>query len=119
MNILARHHLVEFGSCEPGRINSSPLVGRLLRRLCKRAPLSPVKGIQHKFSPHGLTVVFILKESHIAFSSWPEYGYACVNLLLCGDDLDLRGVFRELGDALGARKFRYRKWSCFEPTRRR
>jgi S-adenosylmethionine decarboxylase len=41
----------------------------------------------HRFSPHGLTGVVVLAESHISIHTWPEYGYAAVDVFTCGETL--------------------------------
>jgi S-adenosylmethionine decarboxylase len=41
----------------------------------------------HHFGPQqGVTGVALLAESHISIHTWPEHGYAAVDIFLCGDD---------------------------------
>ena len=42
----------------------------------------------HKFSPHGVTGVLAIAESHICIHTWPEYGYAAVDVFTCGEGFD-------------------------------
>lgn len=39
----------------------------------------------HTFQPQGVTGVLLLSESHFAIHTWPERGYAMVDLFTCGD----------------------------------
>ena len=39
----------------------------------------------HRFEPCGVTAVGLLAESHISLHSWPEIGYAAVDVFTCGD----------------------------------
>ena len=39
----------------------------------------------HKFSPHGVTAVALLAESHISIHTWPEEGMAVCDVFTCGD----------------------------------
>jgi S-adenosylmethionine decarboxylase len=40
----------------------------------------------HHFTPNGgVSGVAILAESHISIHSWPEYGYAALDIFVCGD----------------------------------
>ena len=40
----------------------------------------------HHFEPNGgVSGVAILAESHISIHSWPEYGYAALDVFMCGD----------------------------------
>jgi S-adenosylmethionine decarboxylase proenzyme len=37
----------------------------------------------HTFPIHGVTGVAVIAESHIAVHTWPEYGYAAVDIFTC------------------------------------
>lgn len=115
MKALARHHLVEYWGLDPRRADSSAAVLAALRALFKQAPLSPVKLTRHHFSPRGLSVLCVLKESHLAFSSWPEHGYATLSLELCGKAPRLEPALAAFGRALGARGRRRRALTCALP----
>ena len=39
----------------------------------------------HRFSPHGLTAVWILGESHCALHTYPEHNFLAVDCFTCGD----------------------------------
>ena len=39
----------------------------------------------HRFTPNGgVSGVAVLAESHISIHSWPEYGYAALDVFMCG-----------------------------------
>ena len=39
----------------------------------------------HKFSPQGVSGVVVISESHLAIHTWPELGYAAVDVFTCGE----------------------------------
>jgi len=40
----------------------------------------------HHFTPNGgVSGVAVLAESHISIHSWPEYGYAAIDIFMCGN----------------------------------
>ena len=41
-----------------------------------------------RYQPVGLTVFLPLAESHLLVSTWPEYRFAIVGILLCNDTMD-------------------------------
>jgi len=47
-----------------------------------------IKTIFHTYKPHGLSISCIIKESHITYHTWPEYGYVSIDLFSCGEQLD-------------------------------
>lgn len=42
----------------------------------------------HQFTPYGVTVLIMIAESHLAIHTWPEYGYAAVDIFTCGTTVD-------------------------------
>ncbi len=50
----------------------------------RQAGLTPVANCIHKFDPLGVSGVVILAESHISIHTWPEQGFAAVDILSCG-----------------------------------
>lgn len=54
----------------------------------------------HHFTPHGVTGVVLLAESHVAIHTWPEHGYAAVDVFTCGSgavaEAVLDGIVRRL-----------------------
>ncbi len=59
-------------------------VKKLLFAAARKAKNTPIKAIVHKFSPHGITGVILLAESHIAIHSWPELNYVAIDVFTCG-----------------------------------
>jgi len=47
--------------------------------------MTVINSISHKFSPHGVTALVLLAESHISIHTWPEYGYAAIDIFACGE----------------------------------
>lgn len=45
--------------------------------------LNVVKKLNHIFSPQGITLVYILSESHLIIHTWPESGMIHVDLVTC------------------------------------
>ena len=42
----------------------------------------------HKFNPHGVSGIVVISESHITIHTWPEYGYAALDVFTCGEGFD-------------------------------
>ena len=58
----------------------------------------------HKFNPWGVSGAVIIQESHLTIHTWPEYGYASVDLFTCGDTVNPWLAFKYLEDALKAER---------------
>ena len=44
----------------------------------------------HQFSPQGVTGIISIAESHISIHTWPEFGYAAVDIFTCGTSFEPR-----------------------------
>ena len=44
--------------------------------------------IFHQFSPQGVTGVVAIAESHVCIHTWPEFGYAAVDIFTCGEGFE-------------------------------
>ncbi len=74
-----------------------------LRELCldavARAGLRAVGSVFHPYvdeagQAQGVTGVVLLAESHITIHTWPERGFAAIDLFLCGDTRPARALAR-------------------------
>lgn len=54
--------------------------------------LTVVKKIEHKFTPHGETIVFILSESHFTIHTYPEHRYLTMDIYVCNLSTDLEKI---------------------------
>ena len=88
MKALGRHILVELYDCERGILNNHKLVEQIMVDAAKECGAHVVQSVFHKFNPHGVSGVVVIAESHLAIHTWPEYGYAAVDLFTCGEDVN-------------------------------
>jgi spermidine synthase len=99
---LGRHILVEFMGCQPEVLNDVATIERALTQAARIAGATIVDVSFHAFSPHGVSGVVVIQESHLAIHTWPEYGYAAVDLFTCSDQMDPWDSFDYLKALLGA-----------------
>jgi S-adenosylmethionine decarboxylase proenzyme len=38
----------------------------------------------HQFTPHGMSGMILIAESHVSLHTWPEEGYLAMDILSCG-----------------------------------
>ena len=58
----------------------------------------------HKFSPQGVSGVVVISESHLAIHTWPELGYAAVDVFTCGEEVDPWRACNYICDRFGAQR---------------
>jgi len=99
---LGRHILAEFYDCDPNILNNPDLIESNMVQSAKEANATIVQQNFHHFSPYGVSGVVVIAESHLTIHTWPEYGYAAVDLFTCGDSVDPMISYNFLKTALGS-----------------
>ena len=85
MNFLGKHSIAEYYDCDRDIINDQNLIEKIMLEAVEISGATLVKTVFHKFSPHGVTGVVVVAESHFSIHTWPEYGYCAVDIFTCGD----------------------------------
>ena len=99
MEALGRQILVEFYDCNSDKINDVAFVESSLLEATRKSKATIISHNFHKFSPHGISGVVVIAESHVTIHSWPEYNYAAVDIFTCGDTIDPWVIQEFLKDA--------------------
>ncbi|MBS4007178.1 MAG: S-adenosylmethionine decarboxylase proenzyme [Clostridium sp.] len=88
MSALGRHVLAEFYGCPEEILNDIRRIERTMVDAALEAGAEIREVAFHKFSPQGVSGVVVISESHLAIHTWPELGYAAVDVFTCGDKVD-------------------------------
>ena len=82
---LGKQLVLELYECPLEIIDNQHIVEQALLATAAAIQATVVDIVFHKFSPQGVSGVVVIMESHIAIHTWPEYGYAAVDIFTCGD----------------------------------
>ncbi|NLV17074.1 MAG: S-adenosylmethionine decarboxylase proenzyme [Syntrophomonadaceae bacterium] len=85
---LGRHILAEIYGCCFEILNNVEMVEETMINAALEAGAEIREFVFHKFSPQGVSGVVVISESHLAIHTWPELGYAAVDVFTCGDTVD-------------------------------
>lgn len=88
MNVLGRHILAEIYGCDERVLNNRELIEEIMVEAALGAGAEVREVAFHKFSPQGVSGVVVISESHLTIHTWPELGYAAVDVFTCGDKVD-------------------------------
>src|SRR5271156_5114959 len=66
------------------RLNDIEHIEATLRRCVEAAKATLLHIHLHHFQPSGVSGVAVLAESHISIHTWPEMGYAALDVFMCG-----------------------------------
>jgi S-adenosylmethionine decarboxylase proenzyme len=81
---LGTHIALEVYTKNNKLINDEERLKRIMRTACRRGKVHIINEVSNKFTPHGVSIVFVLSESHLSIHTWPEYGYVAVDIFTCG-----------------------------------
>ena len=84
---LGQHVLAEFFECDSNVLNSLDKVEKHMVDAALECGATIVQKCFHRFNPYGVSGVVIISESHLAIHTWPELGYAAVDLFTCGTNV--------------------------------
>lgn len=88
MEALGRQILVEFYDCNSDHINDVEFIESAMLTATRESGATIISHNFHKFSPHGVSGIVVIAESHVSIHSWPEYDYAAVDIFTCGETID-------------------------------
>lgn len=96
------HYLVDFYGCDANVIATAEPTMRALLTAAQDCGATILEHNFHEFSPHGVSGVILIAESHISIHTWPENHFAAVDIFTCGEDMKPDIAIRILEEALGA-----------------
>jgi S-adenosylmethionine decarboxylase len=106
LNALGTHLLLELRDCNEKILKNVESVKEIMLAAAKEAKATIIGNNFHEFNPFGVSGVIIIAESHLTIHTWPEYGYAAVDIFTCGDLLQPEKAV----------KYLVKKFECKNPS---
>ncbi len=88
MNSLGIHVIAELSDCRRDLLGDLGRVRGAMIRAAEEAGAEVREVAFHRFSPQGISGVVVIAESHLSIHTWPELGYAAIDVYTCGDHTD-------------------------------
>lgn len=88
METMGRHVISELWGCDFDKLNDMDFIEKTFVNAALKSGAEVREVAFHKFAPQGVSGVVIISESHLTIHSFPEHGYASIDVYTCGD-LDL------------------------------
>jgi len=88
--------------CDSTILNNPKTLEHHLLAAVKLSGATVIQPFFHQFSPHGVTGVVVVAESHFCLHTWPEYGYCALDIFTCGDSVNGNQALDYLKESLKA-----------------
>ncbi len=105
MQALGSQILADLYGCARDTLDDPQAIQAILVEAALRCGATIVDRCFHHFSPHGVSGVVVIAESHLSVHTWPEHGYAAVDLFTCGSSLRPDDCFAYLRGALRCQRY--------------
>lgn len=86
MRNVGQHLIVELWDCQ--HLDSPEIIRKALEEAVKACGGTLLDIKIHSFSPQGVTGIALIAESHVSVHTWPEWGYAAVDVFTCGNRIN-------------------------------
>lgn len=83
-----RHTLCNMEGIESVNLNNSDYFIALLRDAVDATNATLIDVVYHHFVPAGMSVIAVLRESHVAIHTYPEYKALFLDVFTCGKKAD-------------------------------
>ena len=104
MASVGKHLVLELKDCDRDRLSDRDFLKDTLLSACRVAGATILSDSFHSFPPYGgVSGVVIIAESHFSIHTWPEYGYAAIDIFTCGNRLQPEKAVKLLVRELQAR----------------
>ena len=84
MIAVGKHIIVDMRRCPRKILDDVNVIEKSLLGAASYANATVIDYSFRKFHPQGVSGIVIIAESHISIHTWPEYGYAAVDVFTCG-----------------------------------
>ncbi|MDT8859431.1 adenosylmethionine decarboxylase [Alkalihalobacillus sp. MEB130] len=85
MDTMGRHVIAELWGCDVEKLNDMSFIEQLFVDAALKSGAQVREVAFHKFAPRGVSGVVIISESHLTIHSFPEHGYASIDVYTCGN----------------------------------
>ena len=84
--------IVDLYDCQSAFMGDVDWIRSVMLELATIVEATVVTETFHQFSPHGISGVVVISESHIAIHTWPEHNYVAIDIFSCVKSLANRNA---------------------------
>lgn len=104
---LGSHLLVELYGCDGRTLENEATVGKVMHDAATESEATVVTESFHEFQPYGVSGAVIIQESHYTIHTWPEHGYAAVDLFYCGGTVKVHKAVKVMREQFKPKRIKF------------
>ncbi|MES2964106.1 MAG: adenosylmethionine decarboxylase [Bdellovibrionota bacterium] len=89
MKSLGEHRIVDYEGCTFEVLDDLDTIRDMFTKALEASGATVIEVVMHKFSPQGVTGIAAIAESHVSIHTWPELGFAAIDVFSCGTSMNL------------------------------
>ncbi len=105
MDTYSRHCIMELWECNNQILDNKDMVEELMVEAALESGAEVREVAFHKFAPQGVSGVVVISESHLAIHTFPEHGYASIDVFTCGERIDPQVAAKLIAKKLNSKRF--------------
>ncbi|MFV0395692.1 MAG: adenosylmethionine decarboxylase [Coprobacillaceae bacterium] len=98
--------VIDISDCNTNNIHDYKYLQKIMYYIAKTMKTTIVGEIHHQFTPHGITIMAIVADSHIAIHTWPEYNHVSIDIFSCNKYIP-ETLINYLGEILYSKDIKY------------
>ncbi len=103
MKAMGCHIIAEMSHCNEDILSDLSKIKDIMVKAALEAKAIIKETAFHRFMPQGVSGVVVIAESHLSIHTWPELGYAAVDVYTCGEKTKPNKACEYLAKYLGAK----------------
>ncbi|KHS67214.1 S-adenosylmethionine decarboxylase [Pectobacterium brasiliense] len=80
-----KHVFAEFYGVDNAILNDQSTLIKIMRSAVEATGATILQETSHKFTPEGVTALFLLSESHASIHTYPDLAAAFIDIFTCGN----------------------------------
>jgi len=86
VHTIGYHYVIEASDCDSEILKDVNALKKILLEAARVGKMDVRSTYFYKFSPQGISGIVVVSGSHISIHTWPEHGYAAIDVYICGTE---------------------------------
>lgn len=106
MKLIGKHVTIDMYGCNFDKLNNMDFIRDAIYSAVTEANMTVIDFTFHRFEPQGLTMMALLARGHMSVHSYPELGYAAIDIMTCEEQSNPNNAIAVLRERLKPEKTR-------------